>query len=135
MKTVFVDTSFYVAFVNPRDPLHEAASEFILNYAGKSLTTEYVLLEVGNSLGRAGDRRVFVNFMISLRRDFQTTILPATHGLFEAALQLYGRRLDKAWSMTDCSSFVVMQQFRLTDALTADHHFAQAGFTTLLGDA
>jgi predicted nucleic acid-binding protein len=43
-----------------------------------------------------------------------------------------GHRADKDWSVTDCVSFVVMEQHGMKEALTADHHFAQAGFHALL---
>ncbi len=45
---------------------------------------------------------------------------------------MLARRLDKDWSLTDCISFAVMQERSLTEALTSDHHFEQAGFTALL---
>jgi predicted nucleic acid-binding protein len=47
-------------------------------------------------------------------------------------LALYGQRLDKHWSFIDCVSFEMMRQHGVTDALTTDHHFTQAGFHTLL---
>lgn len=47
-------------------------------------------------------------------------------------MQLYTQRPDKDWSLTDCISFVVMKQHGLTEALTADRHFEQAGFKALL---
>lgn len=37
-----------------------------------------------------------------------------------------------AWSLTDCSSFIVMEERGLADAMTADRHFEQAGFRALL---
>jgi len=46
-------------------------------------------------------------------------------------LHLFERRRDKAWSLTDCISFAVMTDRGLTDALTGDHHFEQAGFRAL----
>ncbi|MEX0702442.1 MAG: hypothetical protein WD069_10140 [Planctomycetales bacterium] len=52
--------------------------------------------------------------------------------LFDAGISLYESRADKHWSLTDCISFVVMQQHGLVDALTGDHHFEQAGFNALL---
>ena len=58
--------------------------------------------------------------------------MPASHSLFQEGVQLYNARPDKDWSLTDCISFVVMQEHGLTDALTGDHHFEQAGFTALL---
>ena len=48
------------------------------------------------------------------------------------AWTLYKSRLDKAWSLVDCSSFVVMQQLGIQKALTTDQHFEQAGFIRLL---
>jgi len=66
------------------------------------------------------------------RTDQSLTIVEANHELFEHGLDLFGNRPDKSWSLTDCISFVVMQAHGLTEALTADHHFEQAGFVRLL---
>ena len=52
--------------------------------------------------------------------------------LFDRGVALYGERADKEWSVTDCISFLVMHDFRVTEALTTDHHYAQAGFVVLL---
>ena len=52
--------------------------------------------------------------------------------LFRRAVDLYRNRPDKKWGLTDCMSFVVMQQENLTDVLTADEHFTQAGFRALM---
>jgi predicted nucleic acid-binding protein len=48
------------------------------------------------------------------------------------ALELYRGRSDKDWGMTDCASFVVMAENGISDALTADQHFKQAGFRPLM---
>lgn len=53
--------------------------------------------------------------------------------LFSEGLLLYRDREDKEWSLTDCISFVVMEREGLTEALTGDHHFEQAGYGALLG--
>jgi predicted nucleic acid-binding protein len=45
---------------------------------------------------------------------------------------LYEERPDKRWTLTDCTSFVVMEEENLAEALTGDRHFQQAGFTALL---
>jgi hypothetical protein len=50
----------------------------------------------------------------------------------DRGLALYAARPDKEWSLTDCVSFLVMQDHGVTEALTADHHFEQAGFVALL---
>ena len=54
--------------------------------------------------------------------------------IFGEAWRLYSERLDKEWSFTDCTSFIVMNSMGLTDAFTSDHHFEQAGFNILLKD-
>jgi len=132
MTTVFADTAFYVALVNPRDAVHDAAVAFSEGFLDKTLTTEYVLVEVGNWLARSGDRDVFVELVRRLRAAPNATILAGGPDLFEAGLALYSHRGDKGWSMTDCISFAVMQRHRLTEALTTDRHFEQAGFKVLL---
>jgi predicted nucleic acid-binding protein len=58
--------------------------------------------------------------------------IPPAYDLWLRGLELYADRLDKEWSLTDCTSFVVMTDRKITDALTADHHFEQIGFNALL---
>ncbi len=76
--------------------------------------------------------RVFGRLVANLRRAAAVEIVPASAGLFNQGMVLFDSRADKEWSLTDCTSFVIMQERKITDALTADHHFAQAGFTALL---
>jgi hypothetical protein len=52
--------------------------------------------------------------------------------LFDRALELYHQHADKDWTLTDCSSVLVMRERGLMDVLTADRHFEQAGFNALL---
>lgn len=132
MTAVFADTSFYVAACNPRDTFHQAAVDFAQKFRGTLLTTEFVLLELGNWLSRTGDRAVFVGLIERVKADLDSRVVPAEHSLFERGYALFAGRPDKNWSLTDCISFVVMQEEEITEALTADHHFAQAGFTILL---
>jgi predicted nucleic acid-binding protein len=130
--SVFADTSFYVVVVNREDAAHHVAREFALRFHGIMLTTEYVLVEVGNWLSRSGDRSVFLDLMARLMSDAHTVIVPADHNLFERGLALYAERPDKDWSLTDCIWFIVMQEREVMEALTADRHFEQAGFVALL---
>lgn len=132
MKPMFADTAFYVALVNPRDELHAAAVERASNLQGDVITTEYVLVELGNRLARSGDKEVFVELITRLEGDPRVIVVPADPSLFRRGFDLLAGRLDKDWSLTDCISFVVMQERGLTDALTGDRHFEQAGFTVLL---
>ena len=132
MTGVFADTSFYVALSNDRDASHVAAMDFSARYRGGIVTTEYILVELGNFLSRVGDRSVFLDLMDDLRSDPKTYVAPARTTLLNDGLRLYAARQDKDWSLTDCISFVVMREHGLTEALTGDCHFEQAGFRALL---
>lgn len=132
MKPIFADTSFYIALVSPRDVHHPDALAYMRNHRGRVTTTDYVLIEVGNWLSRTDDRPSFIALMRQLEADPELTVLPGSRDLFAQGYELYKARADKAWSLTDCISFVVMQQMGLSEALTADRHFGQAGFTVLL---
>lgn len=132
MNTVFVDTSFYVAMLSPTDRFHASALEWVRSYAGRTVTTEQVLTETGNWFAACGDRGPFVALLESIRADPKATVIWSDRGIFDAAIALYAARRDKEWSLTDCFSFVVMKKDGLTEALTADHHFEQAGFKALL---
>jgi uncharacterized protein len=67
-----------------------------------------------------------------LRADPETEIVPARGSLFDRGAHLYALRPDKSWPLTDCFSFVVMTERDITEALTGDHHFEQAGFRAML---
>jgi len=132
MKRVFGDTHFYIALINPADPWHGKASEWMANSDLWVLTSEFVLLEVANALSPPPQRRQFPFLLQRMRTERNIRLIRATQGLFNDAAELYGNRLDKSWSLVDCSSFVLMHRFKLRDALTADHHYEQAGFRALL---
>ena len=132
MKPVFADTSYYAALLSPKDYLHGVAVQRLRQESRPVVVTEFVLLELGNGFHAEKDRQLFVDFQEQFRDDPNVTVIPASTELLGAGLKLYRERVDKEWSLTDCTSFVVMRRQGLTDALTADHHFAQAGFRTLL---
>lgn len=132
MTAVFADTAYFVGLLNPRDEHHPAATAFFESFDGRVVTTNYVLFEVANFFSRSGNRSTFVTLVETLRADPLTEIMPASADLFDRGLELFAARPDKDWSLTDCVSFVVMADRGLTDALTTDHHFAQAGFRPLL---
>lgn len=132
MNAIFADTSYYLALLNPADVHHARAVEIGNALRDPVVTTDFVLVELGNGLSRVHVRAAFVRFMTDLRADPRTTIIPATRALLDDGYDLFIQRLDKNWSLTDCISFVVMDQYGLSEALTADHHFEQAGFMVLL---
>lgn len=127
----FADSSYFLALLIPNDQYHAKAMHFA-GWKGRLITTEFVLLEVGNSLASPPSRQIYSQFMASIAGDRCVTTLPASHELLRQGLNLYQSRADKGWSLTDCTSFVIMNEHGITEALTSDHHFEQAGFAVLL---
>jgi predicted nucleic acid-binding protein len=134
MKPVFADTAHFIAALNAQDRWHARAVALSRNPPAPLVTTEWVLLEVGDAFSFRQGRMRFVRLLELLRQQPDVEIVPATTEVFRRAVDLYANRPDKDWSLTDCTSFVVMQTRHLQDALTADHHFEQAGFRILLKD-
>ena len=132
MRTVFADTYYFLALWNPHDQGHEKALTFTNVYREALITTDWILIELADALARPPNRQRFLRFVRILQQQKDLAIVPASRTLLEEGLDLYERRPDKEWSLTDCISFVVMQKERLAEVLTGDHHFEQAGFIALL---
>lgn len=130
----FVDTAYIVALINERDENHEKAVELSIKYERKLvILTDVILLEIGNSLAR-NFKQESILVIEKLLTTPETLIVKLDDILFEKAFQLYKSHLDKSWGMADCVSFVVMRENSITDALTSDKHFVQAGFRALMLD-
>jgi predicted nucleic acid-binding protein len=132
MSLIFADTFYFLALVNRRDVSHARAVEFGERPDLRLVTTTWVLTEVIDALSTPTHRTVAVALVRKLQNDRQVTIVSATQDWFDRGLELFEARADKAWTLTDCVSFTVMQSLGLTEALTADRHFEQAGFKALL---
>lgn len=132
MKVVFADSFFYFALFNRRDRDHAKALQFVQSHTGRYVTTPWVLTEVGDGMSAPGMRGAFASLFDDLNGDANVTVVPCSDVVFRAGVERYRRRPDKDWSLTDCISFVVMEGEGITDALTGDHHFEQAGFNCLL---
>ena len=112
--------------------MHARAKAIAASHQGGVVTTEFLLIEVGNFFCRGKGRAVFQTMLENLRSADDIEIIPASTDLFNKGFVLFTSCSDKDWSLTDCISFVVMQECGITEALTADHHFEQAGFVALL---
>ena len=131
MTAVFADTFYFLALVNRKDKAHRRCLTFSQTSDQPVITTTWILLELGDALRAGSDRAAFSTLLSELAHDPESTVIPADQSLFRKALELFEARPDKEWSLTDCTSFVVMQEQGLTQALTQDHHFEQAGFISL----
>lgn len=134
-QAVFADTGYWVALLNPRDGLYQKALLAGERFRScRIITSELVLVEflAAASGGGYGSRRLAVNTVKKLESNPDVDIVPMSTEQFGKALELYGTRLDHRWSLTDCASFVIMEQGEISQALAYDIDFVQAGFRALM---
>ena len=133
MKVVFADTGYWVASLNPNDPLHEKAMATSRGLGKvRQLTTEMVLDELLAALSPLPVRELATRGVEAIRTNPNVEVVPQTSIQFRDAFGLYKRMVDKEWSLTDCASFEIMKARGITEALAHDQHFEQAGFIALL---
>ena len=135
MKTVFADTLYWVAIVHPHDQWHDAA-ERARSLLGnvRLLTTDEVLAELLTLLSKYGEnvRRQAARMARAILDNPNVKVIPQSRDSFIRGVELYEKRLDKQYSLTDCISMNVMKSESITDVLTNDEHFVQESFNVLI---
>jgi hypothetical protein len=91
-----------------------------------------VILEVGDALCHPSDHDDFLALLQAFGSDPRIKIVRLTPSLLDRGIQRFRDRPDKRWPLTDCISFVVMEDEGIQEALKGDQHFEQAGFKALL---
>lgn len=135
MKTVFADTGYWIALLDPQDTLHTKALNCSHDLAScQIVTTEMVFTEVLNHFAKRGRflRAATVALVQRAGENPAIAVLELKADHFRQGLSLYQQRLDQAWSLTDCVSFCIMKQRGILESLAYDKHFEQAGFVALL---
>lgn len=132
---VFLDTAFAVALSSPTNQYYERANELAdeLELEETTLiTTRAVIFEIGNAMAKQRHRKDAITLLKSIKEDELIEVIPISEELYARAEKLFCDRPDKQWSLTDCVSFIIMNDLGLTEALTPDEHFKQAGFRILM---
>ena len=130
---LLLGTGFIQALLNRNDLYHEAAKALLprVTSAAQVWVTEAVLVEVANGLS-SSDREGVARFIDHCYTTANLRVVSVDTPLLQRALTLYRKRLDKEWGLTDCISMVVMREQGIAEAVTADRHFIQAGFSVSL---
>lgn len=134
-RTVFVDTAYLVGLIDPRDSFQARAREIAAEFGRsgvRAITTDAVLVEVGNYFCASNLRRAAGAWVSTIRADGRWEVVSLDPTTLLAAEARYRRFDDKNWSMTDCISMEVMERRRIREVATSDSGFSQAGFTILL---
>lgn len=135
MKTVFADTCYWIAVLYPKDELSNKARETSKSLGDvRIITSEMVLTELLNQFSKYGKhlREGAIKLIKQIQSNPNVKIIAQTSILFNEALSLYEKYDDKNCSLTDCSSFQIMKDQDIPEALTNDKDFEQAGFIALL---
>lgn len=126
MNQVFADTYYWLALVHKRDPDHQRVHAYDAN--AFLVTSVPVQLEVMDALSGIQLRPAAIAFWNSCALLLNLEVIPISQDLLDRSAALFAARRDKAWSLTDCISFTIMQDRGIQLALTGDNHFIQAGF-------
>jgi len=132
MKAVFADSFHFLALLNNDELTHRQALVEHRRSWQSIVTTDCVVLEVGDALCHPRDHDDFLALLETFQRDPRIKVIRLTPVLLDRGIQRFRERPDKDWPLTDCISFVVMEDEGITEALTGDQHFEQAGFKALL---
>ena len=135
MRKIFADTGYWIALLNPDDDLHQKAKQITTSIKFiPFVTSEMVFTELLNAFSGKGIfyRQKAVKFINYCFDNPEIEVVIQTDELFKSGLDLYNQRPDQAWSLTDCTSFHIMSQKNILEALAYDKHFEQAGFIALL---
>jgi predicted nucleic acid-binding protein len=133
-KPIFVDTSAWIAIINPRDKYHVAAKEFYseaLTRKRRLLISNLIVSETHtNLLWKLGHHKA-ISFLNIIEQASSVQCVWSTRELESQARDILRRYDDQDFSYTDAVSFALMQQRELLEAFAFDHHFSVVGFVQL----
>lgn len=135
--SLFVDTSRWASFFIQDQPHYPQALQVLTHARTENhriTTSNYIIAELVallHSPSRLPRNHIF-STINSIKSRPYIQIIHIDSTIDQSAWELCQNRPDKSWSLVDCSSFVIMQQHNIQQALTNDHHFEQAGFIHLL---
>lgn len=129
---MLLDTSGLMCLFDLRDFRH-ADAVTLYDAAHTRVTHNYVFAElIALTHARGAPRGSALDFVSALHVDPEVEVVWVDEPLHAQALNLLRERPDKEWSLCDAVSILLMRRRGLTDALTTDHHFEQAGLRRLL---
>ena len=137
MSEIFADSGYWIALTDPEDGLRRRAMVVAERHGNRKIvTTEMVLTELFAHMSKMGRdaRNRAVQTLENIRADENIEVVPQTHEQFENAARRYARRPDHPFSLTDCASFLEMEERGIIEALAHDRDFERAGFIALMRD-
>ena len=137
LNKVFIDTSGWAELFVSSESYHQQAKAWFAKARKQKIemvTSNYVVAELVallNSPLRVPRSQLF-QYVDAVKTASYVNVIYIDAAIETAAWSLLKNRADKTWSLVDATSFIIMQQLGVQEALTTDHHFEQAGFIRLL---
>ncbi|MCI4626649.1 MAG: PIN domain-containing protein [Candidatus Magnetoovum sp. WYHC-5] len=134
MRKIFVDTSAWLALNSKKDALHQRSFLLYNSLVKKDtffITTNFILDETYTGLLKKIGHRSVVDFGERVQKSQILKIIHIDEEIEKEAWKLFKKYQDKFFSFTDCTSFMVMQELKITEVFTYDHHFEQMGFLVI----
>lgn len=137
MDSLFVDTSGWIEIFGKSEPLHDKATDIFtraLKVRRPIITTNYIINEYLGTDGKRChlSRKDLLNTVNRISHSSDIEVVHIGEKSHLVAILLLRNRLDKEWSLVDATSFNLMSERGIREALTTDHHFEQARFIKLL---
>jgi predicted nucleic acid-binding protein len=124
---IFVDSGAWYALANPSDPDHEAAKLFVASTNETFVTSDYIVDELLTLFAVRRQKTKGIECLHDVLERGGADLVRADAADFDNALRIYQQFKDKAWSFTDCTSYVLIQRLQIKKAFSFDHHFRQFG--------
>lgn len=134
MKIVFADSFYWIALLSPKDTWHSRVIEWSQSYSDVSLViTDGIIDEIFAHFSKQGDilRGKVIELYQNILDEPNIQLIAYNQEIRQAGIELYQKRSDKGYSLTDCISMVIMKKLNISEVLTNDKHFSQEGFTIL----
>jgi predicted nucleic acid-binding protein len=134
-REIFIDTSGLYALVNRKDSHHAAARtvvERLIRAGRRFVASDYIVAESVNLANARGGAPVAVRVLDLIEQSTAIRLEWIAANRFDATKTFFRKHADHAYSFTDCTSFVLMRELKISQALTTDRHFAEAGFDVLM---
>ena len=129
---MLLDTSGLLCLHHKAEPMHDTARALVLP-STNLFTHNYVLAEfVALSDARRLPRKNALDFVVEIAANPRVSLVWVERGLHNRAMALLLAQLDKSYTLCDAISIILMRERGISEALSSDHHFEQAGFTRLL---
>ncbi|MFI5417561.1 MAG: type II toxin-antitoxin system VapC family toxin [Candidatus Lutacidiplasmatales archaeon] len=132
---ILIDTGAWYALTDPQERHHGRAvalfGRLTRGEHGRMVTSDYILDETYTLIRMRLGIEPVKRLRGLLGQSSSIQVVRVSDNDFERSADLMIAHEDKRWSLTNCTSFILMRELEIGDAFTFDRNFAEAGFRAL----